>query len=128
MATPDEIRATLDAYRATFSANDREAWLDLFTADATVEDPIGSELQRGREAIGAFFDTSHSMADSIELRPARPVPVAGHEAAMPFTIVVEVGGSKMAIDAIDAMTFAEDGRITSQRAYWDMAAAHPLED
>ncbi len=36
-----------------------------------------------------------------------------------------MGGTKMAVDIIDVMAFDDDGRVTSLRAYWDMAEMAP---
>jgi len=54
MATEAQIRDTVQRYLATFSAGDREGWLDLFAVEATVEDPVGTDVRKGREQIGVF--------------------------------------------------------------------------
>ena len=126
MATSDDIKATIDNYRAHFSA-DRAAWLALFAEDATVEDPIGSDIRTGHEQIGDLWDFAHSLSPSIELRAAGPTCVAGNEAAFPFTIVNDFDGTRMAIDVIDVMTFTDDAKIATMRAFWDMAAMRELE-
>ena len=127
---PDEsvIRETIESYWKAFTAGDGDAWVALFTDDATVEDPVGSGVHRGREAIRAFFDTSHSLADSIELRSVDITAVVGNEAAFAMEIRPVIGGAEMVLEAIDVMTFADDGRITSQRAFWQMEKMRPASD
>jgi len=49
--------ATAERSPAAAGARDRSAWVGLFTADARVEDPVGSQPHRGRVAIGRFYDT-----------------------------------------------------------------------
>lgn len=127
MATSDDIKATIEQYRATFSASDREGWLALFAPDATVEDPAGAEVKKGPDELGEFWDFVHSISPSIELRAAGPACVAGHEAAFPITIVSDLGGTLMGIDAIDVMTFTDDAQIATMRAFWDMAAMRELD-
>jgi len=39
-----------------------------------------------------------------------------------------IGGAAMVLEAIDVMTFADDGRITSQRAFWQMEKMRPASD
>ncbi|WP_028478197.1 SgcJ/EcaC family oxidoreductase [Nocardia sp. CNY236] len=39
------------------AAHDRSAWVDLFTDDARVDDPVGSRPHVGRAAIERFYDT-----------------------------------------------------------------------
>jgi steroid delta-isomerase len=122
---PASIRATIDEYLARFSAGDRDGWLALWADDATMEDPVGSPLRRGRDEIGAFYDDSTSAADSVELRLAGAVIVVGNEASFPFEVRPVVGGVAMVMPVIDVMTFDDDARITSQRAFVDFSMLAP---
>ena len=121
------IRATIDTYLAAYTAGHREAWLDLFAEDATMEDPVGSPIRHGREEIGAFFDQGRASADSVELRPVGPVIVIGDQASFLFEVRPVLGGAELVMPAIDVMTFDEDARITSQRAFVDFAMLVPAE-
>lgn len=127
MAEPDQIRNTVEQYLSRFNAKDRSGWLALWTDDATMEDPVGSDLREGKEAIGEFFDQGHSQADSVELRADGPVIVLGHEAAFTFEVRPTLGGTEFSLPAIDVMTFDEAGLITSQRAFVDFAMLAPVE-
>jgi steroid Delta-isomerase len=124
MADPAEIEATIERYWATFSAGDRDGWLALFADDATIEDPVGTPLREGTEAIGAFFDQSQQMTDRITLEGCT-VQVCGHEAAFHMQIRPVIGGSEYRLDAIDVMTFDDEARITSMRAFFDPAKMRP---
>lgn len=121
----ERIRATIDHYCERFSAADRAGWLALFAEDATVEDPVGSPVRRGLDQIGAFFDESHGAPDSIELKLNAPAIVIGSQAAFAFTIRVDLGGSMFTLQAIDVMTFDDEARITSQRAFVDHSTMTP---
>jgi steroid delta-isomerase len=122
------IRATVEAYCAAFTARDRDAYTGLFAEDAWIEDPVGTPRREGREAIGGFFDESSGMADAIELRQTGPVRVAAGECAFPMQARPEIGGTTYCVDIIDVMTFADDGRITTMRAFWDPAEMRPADD
>ncbi len=128
MATNEEIRTVIASYVERFSANDRAGWLGLFADDASVEDPVGSEVQHGIVGIGEFWDFVHTLSPSMELRLIGPVKVAGHEAAFGQQAITDLGGEKFAVEVIDVMTFNDAGKITSMRAFWDMADMHPLDD
>ncbi|MCC5952191.1 MAG: nuclear transport factor 2 family protein [Acidimicrobiia bacterium] len=117
-ATPLTPAEVVDCYIAAF-ADDREGWLGLFAVDAVVEDPVGSPPHQGTEAIGAFWDASQAMADSIRLVRTGPVRVAGQEAAFPMQARPLIGGTEFVVDIIDVMAFDTAGRITSLRAFWD---------
>jgi steroid delta-isomerase len=122
------IRATVEAYCAAFTARDRAAYVGLFAEGAWIEDPVGSPRLEGHEAIGAFFDQSSSMAESIELRQTGPVRVAAGEAAFPMQARPSIGGTTFCVDIIDVMTFDDAGQILTMRAFWDPAEMRPADD
>jgi steroid Delta-isomerase len=127
-ATSEQIRATIRAYFDRFNAHDRDGYVGLYAADATLEDPVGSEVRTGRESIGEFWDTVQSMTENVTLVPVGEPGIAAGEAAFHFTIVNVLGGARYVMDAIDVMTFDDEGAITSMRAYWDAADMHPADD
>jgi steroid delta-isomerase len=128
MADAADIRSTIERYTATFSAGDRDGWLALWAEGATMEDPVGSYLKEGKEAIGAFYDQGWASAESIELRLSSFVIVCGSEASFAMDVRPTVGGATMVIPAIDVMTFDDEARITSQRAFVDFSQLRPADD
>jgi steroid delta-isomerase len=122
------IRATVDRYTACFSAADKEAFLANFADDAWIEDPVGTPRRDGKQSIGEFWDQSQGMADSVELRRTGPVRVAAGEAAFPMQARPVIGGTTYCVHIVDVMTFDDDGRITTMRAFWDPAEMGPAED
>jgi steroid delta-isomerase len=115
MADANQIRRVLESYPKLLTAGDSAAIVDLYSDDATVEDPIGAPLQEGRAAIAAFYEAS---AGKVTMKLTGPVRVAGHEAAAPFRVLVGPEGAQSVIDVIDVMTFDEAGKVTSMRAFW----------
>ena len=127
MPTPDEMRALVDEYMAAMSTNDKDAYVALFADDATVEDPIGSGVHAGHEAIRGFWDLVHSLSESITLVGTGPVRVSGNELAFPMQAVSDVGGTKMVVDIIDTFVVDDERRLTGMRAFWDMSEMRPHE-
>lgn len=115
MTDADHIRGVFERYVKHLSAGDVEGVVAMYHDDATVEDPIGSEPHRGREAIRRFYAAS---AGHFAMKLTGPVRVAGHEAAAPMRVLLGPEGARKAIDVIDLMTFDEGGAITSMRAFW----------
>ena len=128
MSDADAIRTTISEYLARFTANDREGWLALWADDATMEDPVGSPVRAGKDAIGEFFDQGHAAADAVELRPAGTPIVIGDQAAFHFEVRPTLGGAAFFLPCIDVMTFDDEARITSQRAFVDFAMMVPAPD
>jgi ketosteroid isomerase-like protein len=124
---PTDVHPALAASRrsmAAVEAGDREGWLDLFAPDALVEDPIGVSMfdpvgdgHRGRDAIGAFFDTAiapNQVRFSIERSHA-----AGDEVANVGTITTTLGdGTRVLVDGVFTYRVDGDGRLVALRAYW----------
>ncbi|HEX6310702.1 MAG TPA: nuclear transport factor 2 family protein [Acidimicrobiia bacterium] len=124
MPTPEQVRATVDAYVDAYRRNSREAALATFAPDAVWHDPVGQPPHVGHEGIGAFWDQAHAMADKIVLEPT-DIIVCGNEAAMVFTINAHVGDGVMVFDAVETFEVGDDAKIVLLKAYWDMSRARP---
>jgi steroid delta-isomerase len=125
MPSPEQVRAAVDAYVDAYARNDKQAFLSLWAPDGVLEDPVGTPVHQGPDALGAFWDGARELADRIELVP-RSVIVAGDEAALVFDIHAHIGDGGMQMQAVDVMRVDDGGLLVSVRAYWDMAAATPL--
>lgn len=128
MADADTIRKRIETYMAAFTANDREGWLDCFADGAWIEDPVGTPRRNGKDEIGAFWDETHAVPDAIELRPLGLEIVVENEAVFTMQARPTLGDQVFAIDIIDNMTFDDEGRITTMRAFFDQATMRPAED
>ena len=67
------------------------------------------------------------LAPEIELRLIK-ANVCGGEAAFFMEIRPMLGDQAMTMTAIDVMTFDDDAKITTLRAYFDMAEMRPADD
>jgi len=122
MSTPAQMEAAVHAYVAAFEAGDPEAAVAIFAADAVVEDPIGSEPKRGRDAIRAFYTAS--MATGAKLVLIGPVRVATAHAAFAMQVRLHWDGRDMAIDVIDTFAFDDDGKVREMKAYFGPGNMH----
>lgn len=116
MPTPEAMTAAVHAYIDAFDRTDPVAVRDLFAADATVEDPVGSPQHHGHEAIHAFY--AQSMTTGARLQLDGPVRIAGNAAAFAFSVRLDMGGTPARIDVIDIFEFDEAGKVQSMRAYF----------
>ncbi len=53
----DELLAAVERSPRAVAAHDRDAWVQVFTADGRVEDPVGSSPHLGHDQIYRFYDT-----------------------------------------------------------------------
>lgn len=115
MSTPEDNAKTVNRYVELAAQGKADDVVDLYADDATVEDPVGSEVHIGRQSIRGFYDalpTTGAQADVVTLR------TLGNEAAFFWTLTIDLGENKMRIEIISVMTFNEDGKIASMKAYW----------
>ncbi|MCB1292928.1 MAG: nuclear transport factor 2 family protein [Mycobacterium sp.] len=87
----------------------------LYADDATLEDPVGSEVRRGAAAIREFYATVEPLETETRLVELR---VVAGTAAFHFVIVTRPEGMTVTVSPIEVMTFDDEGRITSMKAYW----------
>ncbi len=127
MATTESIQATIDRYIERFSSGDGAGWAALFAEDATQEDPVGTPVNVGRQAIRAFYERTAAMFGGALTLVAKEDPVIiGHEAALSLYAVAGAGESRVRMPRIiDHMTFDDDANITALRAFWTMDSITP---
>ena len=126
-ATAEQISTTIARYLEVFTAGDKDGYVGAFAPDATVEDPVGSGVRRGSVEIAEFWDLTRSLSPSITLVPVGTPRIAGGEGAFAMQAVADLGDAKMVVDIIDVMSFDDEGRITSMRAFWDPAEMRPYD-
>ncbi len=116
MPTTEQKLAAVHGYIAAFEAGSADAVIALFDEDATVEDPVGTPVKRGQDAIREFYATS--MATGAKLELLGPPRCAGDFVAFPFNVKLEWGGQTSIIEVIDTFRLNDEGKITEMRAYW----------
>jgi steroid delta-isomerase len=102
----------VNKYIQAFDTVSMELIRELYADNATLEDPVGSEVRLGIDDIVAFYQTAFDMGAKLKLLGAPRC--AGNSVAFPFQ--VEVGGMK--IEAIDVFEFDTAGKVISMKAYW----------
>lgn len=125
MPTPQQIRDVMARYVALMSAGDADGIAALYRADATLEDPVGAPLVRGKPAM---LDWYRKSAGKVKLEITGPVRACGLEAATPLLARAPAGpGKTTLIDIIDVMRFDEKGLIVSMRAFWSADAIRVVD-
>jgi steroid Delta-isomerase len=123
MPSQEAITQTVNSYLTLVAKGATEEVVQLYTADATIEDPAGSDLRRGRDAIREFYTAFQDAKKETELAEIR---VGGSEAAFLWHLTLDAGDSRTRISPISLMTFDGDAKITSMRAFWSPADVRVL--
>jgi len=119
-----KMEATVHAYVAAFGAGDPDQAAALFAEDATVEDPVGTPVHKGREAIRAFY--AASMKTGAKLKLEGPIRIAADYAVFPFSANLDLGAGKGRVDVIDTFRFNEANEVVEMRAFFGPANMHGL--
>ncbi len=119
-ASNDHIRQTIDRYIDFMNAADFDSIAELYSEDATLEDPVGTEPRQGREAVRKFYADAVGNV-TLELT-GKPRVAAGQVA---FPMHARIGGTEI-LEIIDVMVFNDDGLITSMRAFWSSDEFQPV--
>lgn len=114
-ASPERIREVVAEYVRLVATGTADEIVALYADGATVEDPVGSDVLTDRAAIRAFYAGLEGLEQQTRLVELR---VAGGEAVFHFEVATVTDGITYTLAPFDAMTFDDDGRITSMRAYW----------
>ena len=109
----------VDTYMQAISAGDYTAAANLYADDARLEDPVGSKVIVGKEAISAFYQGSiNNEGTQLICERTGLVRYVNQELVFPFACVIVADGAKMKMEIIDHFVLNDDGLITSMRAFW----------
>jgi hypothetical protein len=109
--TPDTIRHTIERTVQLWNEHtDKQAWLDAYESLApgglTFEDPVGTPVKRGREALAPLWDASPGVTITIER-----LIVCGNEAAAVVRNEGTANGHDFSVPTIETSTYGENGSL-----------------
>jgi steroid delta-isomerase len=111
MPSAEDITKAVNRYLEAVSQGRADDIAALYAEDATVEDPVGGDVHIGRQAIRGFYTGVENLQSKTEVVTLR---VLANEAAYFWRLII----GAMTIEIISVMTFDDDGKIASMKAYW----------
>ena len=111
----DAIRATVENYVKSVASGTVDDVLALYAPGATVEDPVGTPVRATEAEIREFYGVVEPLAQTGEVITLK---IAENNAAFVFRLVTHLGEQDLVMEVVDVMTFDDDARITSMRAFW----------
>ena len=115
---PERIVEIFERYADAVGRNDADAAAALFASDAVVRDPIDAPPYEGVEKIREFLAGAAGIVKSMAVIGPVRVAADGRHAAAPMQARLDFGDGLQTLDAIDVMTFDDEGRITAMDAYY----------
>ena len=123
MITDAHKIATVQAYADGFAQSHPAMLADLFAEDATVEDPVGTPIKRGKAEIQEFYTYATATGAKLELRG--DPRCAGDSVAFAFAVKLEHEGQRSVIEVIDTFRFDDAGKVVEMRAFWGPGNVKP---
>lgn len=108
--------AAVQTYIDGFDAGDASMISAMFAEEATLEDPVGTDIIAGHAAIHEFYVGAVATGAKLEML-GKPRCAADY-VAFPFTVTFTLEGKRNVIEVIDTFKFNADGKIIEMRAYW----------
>ena len=119
--TPEQIEAIATDVFVKFAAMDAQGTANLFAADGTIEDPVGTTPIQGTQAIIAYLQTFPTILNEIRIQ-SFDVTVAGQEAAIKWRLRFKTKtGNVFFVDGIGILRINAEGKVQSDREYFDLA-------
>jgi steroid delta-isomerase len=118
MPAHEEIEKIVRRYLSAAAMGTGEEIADLYSPEATVEDPVGTPAHVGRDQIVEFYQSVRGGEREIELLTLR---IAANTAAFHFRVTTRMGNTTVVVEPIDVMTFDDDAQIVSMKAIWSQA-------
>ncbi|WP_409180859.1 nuclear transport factor 2 family protein [Amycolatopsis sp. VS8301801F10] len=125
MTAAHPARTASQALHAAVRRKDKAAWLDLFAADALVEDPVGPSQfdpegrgHRGRDALSAFWDQAIAPHESIEFFFDDSF-ACGDEVAYTGHVRSQNGGQVFEAEGVFVYRVGAAGKIVAVRTWWE---------
>ncbi|WP_072808857.1 nuclear transport factor 2 family protein [Rhodococcus zopfii] len=111
----EAIRTTVENYIRSVAKGTTDDVLALYAPGATVEDPVGTEPRTTEEALREFYGVIEPLTQTGELLTLK---IAASNAAFLFRLTTHLGEQNLVMEVVDVMTFDDDAKITSMKAYW----------
>ncbi|MET0647456.1 MAG: nuclear transport factor 2 family protein [Pyrinomonadaceae bacterium] len=119
--TSEQKEAVIEEVFAGLAAFDVQRVVNHFAPDAVIEDPVGTPPIQGAQAITAYLGTFSTLFSEIKLY-SLDVKVCGQEAAVKWRLRFRTKtGNVFFLDGIGIFKFNQEGKITSEREFFDLA-------
>lgn len=122
----NKAEAVADAYMDNMTEGNLEGVINLYAEDAILEDPVGTDVLRGKAAIKEFYTVA--LQSDIVLERTGPVRLASNEMVFPFRCDFNSPDGPVAIDIIDHFILNDEHKIISMRAFWGEHNTRPVND
>lgn len=113
-----------DTYMKYMTEGNLAEVINLYADDATLEDPVGTDVLNGKAAVTDFYKMA--LQAPIVLERTGPVRLAANEMVFPFRCEYTGPDGPVGIDIVDHFILNDAHKIISMRAFWGPDNTSPL--
>lgn len=118
--TPGQIEAVIEDAFAGLVTFDVQRVINNFSADAVLEDPVGTPPMQGTQAITAYLETFPTLFNQLKLY-SLDIKVRGNEAAVKWRIrFTTKTGNVFFLEGIGFFKLNQQGKIELEREFFDL--------
>jgi len=118
----EEIAALLTIYFDNMAAMNAKGWLEIFSEDAVIHDPVGDPPRLVHNTSQQFFKMLSNFFEKMELSKD-DIFLVKNGAAVKWTMqVVAKNGCHATSEGISVFEINDIGKIQKVSSYWDEAA------
>ena len=118
--TNEEIKKRVADYYRSVRSMDADAWASTFDEAGNLEDPVGSPVISGREALRAFFtNVVKAMFKRFDMFEQAVFAVPNGAAVKWDCKATGHDEKAMTLEGISIFEYNESGLIQSMKAYWE---------
>ena len=118
--TSQQIEAVIEDAFAGLVAFDVQRVVNNFSADAVLEDPVGTPPMQGTQAIAAYLASFPTLFNQMKLY-SLDIKVRGHEAAVKWRIrFTTKTGHVFFLEGVGFFKLNQEGKIELEREFFDL--------
>ena len=118
--TSQQVEAVIEDAFAGLVTFDVQRVMNNFSADAVLEDPVGTPAMVGAPAITAYLESFPTIFNQLKLY-SLDIKVRGHEAAVKWRIrFTTKTGNTFFLEGIGFFKLNQEGKIELEREFFDL--------
>ncbi len=118
----EKIASLVTIYFDNMAAMNPEGWVEIFSEDAVIHDPVGTPPRRVHKDSQQFFKLLSNFCEEIKLCKDY-IFLVKNGAAVKWTMqIVAKNGCRAVSEGISVFEINDAGKIQKVLSYWDEAA------
>ena len=120
-ANREVINQAIDTYFDLISVLDQEKWIELFTENGYIEDPLGSRPYVGHQQLAIFFKGIIRFFKKMNMRIESKVFEEGSIKVYWKSESTTYNDKTLTYSGVEEFRISEDGKIMAALVHWDPA-------